>query len=71
MTNDYSRFGEISEVRNIKVFCGTWNVNGKANSEDEGLKPWLLSSHSTGADVLAIGFQEIVDLTPVNVAISV
>eukprot|EP00903_Cladosiphon_okamuranus_P010739 g10150.t1 len=52
----------------ITVFCGTYNVAGK-KSEGEDLGPWL--KQCTGEpDIYAIGFQEIVDLNAVNVAVS-
>jgi phosphatidylinositol-bisphosphatase len=57
------------------VFCGTWNVNGKALKEGN-LADWLYpdGTYFTDgnkrplADVYIIGFQEAVDLNAVNVA---
>ena len=43
----------------LRIFCGTFNVNGK--SPDETLTPWLCADNAV--DVYAIGFQELVDLT--------
>jgi len=50
------------------VFCGTWNVNAK--KQDGSLQDWILPSDNVLADVYAVGFQEIVDLNAMNVAIN-
>ena len=50
---------KYTKFKDIKVFCGTYNVNGK--SPDEFLAPWLCLDDNI--DIYAIGFQEIVDLT--------
>lgn len=44
---------------NLKVFCGTFNVNAKYPSED--LRAWLFVDPKP-VDVYAIGLQEVVDL---------
>lgn len=54
------RENEYMTVNNYRVFCGTFNVNGK--SPDEDLRSWLLVNN-TKTDVYAIGFQEVVDLS--------
>lgn len=52
---------EFTQTNNILVFCGTWNVNAKKPSEDLG--PWLIDSqYPQGADIYALGWQEIVNL---------
>ncbi|CAM9353145.1 unnamed protein product, partial [Choristocarpus tenellus] len=51
----------------ITVFCGTYNVAGK-KPEGEDLSAWL--AHPVEPDLYAVGFQEIVDLNAVNVAVS-
>ena len=43
-------------------------MNGRATLDDEGLSDWLFPNQSGTHDVYVIGFQEIVALTPVNVA---
>lgn len=50
----------------LNVFAGTWNTNGKAPKKDVELGEWLSKGgrDGGGADVLVIGFQEIVPLTP-------
>ena len=50
----------------LNVFAGTWNTNGKAPKKGVELGEWLSKGgrDGRGADVLVIGFQEIVPLTP-------
>ncbi len=50
------------------IFCGTWNVNAK--KQDGGLQDWILPPNQPLADVYAVGFQEIVDLNAMNVALN-
>jgi hypothetical protein len=52
----------------MRLFVGTWNVNGKFPAED--LTPWLCEGADSDAegrltlpDVYVIGLQEMVDLT--------
>lgn len=54
-------------MENRSIFCGTWNVNAKRQEGD--LHSWILPSNQKVADIYAIGFQEIVDLNAMNVAI--
>jgi phosphatidylinositol-bisphosphatase len=53
------------------LYVGTWNVNAKG--KDEGLDEWICSDWGPNGeyapDVVAVGFQEIVDLNAVNVAV--
>jgi hypothetical protein len=56
------RKAEYSEPRDVLFFAGTWNVNGKP--ADEPLEPWLFPPDTQRADIYAIAFQEIVELTP-------
>jgi len=49
-----------------QVFCGTWNVNAKKPDPDEDLLMWL-NQGGEAPDLFCVGFQEIVDLTTVNV----
>ncbi len=58
-----SRVDEYSSSRNITIFAGTYNLNGK--SPGESLIPWLFpDGEENEPDIFAIGFQEIVQLTP-------
>lgn len=58
---------EFTESVSGNIFCGTWNVNGK-KLEGE-LNDWLLPAGETMADIYAVGFQEMVDLNAMNVAL--
>lgn len=53
------------------MYTGTWNVNAKG--KDEPLDAWLCADWGPNADhapdIVAVGFQEIVDLNAVNVAV--
>lgn len=67
---------EYIELDNLRIFCGTFNLNGKLC--DESLASWLctssslnnLESQKSHVDIYAIGFQELVDLTTTNLLIS-
>lgn len=54
------------------MFLGTWNVNAKGK-EGETLDEWLCAdwgpNKEHAPDIVAVGFQEIVDLNAVNVAV--
>ena len=72
---------EYTEYRALRLFVGTWNVNGKVPRE--ALSPWLLDGATAGAgggggasgaavdlpDLYVIGLQEMVDLSVTNVTI--
>ncbi|KAJ1426763.1 Endonuclease/exonuclease/phosphatase [Ochromonadaceae sp. CCMP2298] len=59
---------EFTKPTTCSVFCGTWNVNAK--KQEGGLEEWILPSDAPMADIYAVGFQEIVDLNAMNVAIN-
>jgi len=59
------RINEWTEQKNVSVFVGTYNVNGKAPPTN--LNPWLLLD--TPPDVYVIGFQEIVSLNGKNLVV--
>lgn len=61
---------EFTEYRTVTVFCGTYNVNAKiiADEEIQRLEEWLFPDAGELADIFAVGFQEVVDLNAVNVA---
>lgn len=68
--NDYvtaelnRRQNEFSSTKTIKVFAGTFNLNGVMADDD--LTPWLFPNQedrSNPADIYLIGFQELVELT--------
>ncbi|CAJ0928820.1 unnamed protein product, partial [Mesorhabditis belari] len=77
-----NRSSEITANEKIKVFCGTWNVNGGKNMynvafrNQERIADWLFPNDSNLvtistdiekiADVVAIGLEELVDLNAQN-----
>jgi hypothetical protein len=50
----------------VRVYCGTFNVNGKLPDED--MRPWLCvpCEDQKPIDIYAIGFQELVDLNTMS-----
>lgn len=73
----FTRIRDFSCESSLKVFCGTWNVNTRKllSEEDDqissNLDEWLCQSEfSNSCDIYAIGFQEIIDLSTVNVVIT-
>ncbi len=65
------RVDECSSVHSLSVFCGSWNVNGRKPAADEDLSPWFRSAWANGGspDLVAVGFQEIVDLNAKNLLV--
>ena len=71
-----SKFLEDNEsyisTKPLKVYCGTYNVNGKVENDEHRLLGWLETGllHEAGdPDVFAVGMQEIVDLSAGNVVL--
>jgi inositol polyphosphate 5-phosphatase INPP5B/F len=66
------RESEFMEFRNLRIFCGTFNANGKSPSRIS-IARWLRggdaqdNSTSTMQDCYICSFQEIVDLNAANV----
>lgn len=74
--NDYvqtelsRRASEYSSTRDYTVWCGTFNLNGRSEGLSSDLSPWLCPANSTprkGFDLVAVGFQEIVELSPQHI----
>lgn len=63
---------EFTERRNISVFVGTWNVNGKKPGEN--LAPWLRAGKGTTGgkrpEIYVVGFQEMVELNTQSVLLN-
>uniref|UniRef100_A0A183C0F3 phosphoinositide 5-phosphatase n=1 Tax=Globodera pallida TaxID=36090 RepID=A0A183C0F3_GLOPA len=68
---------EMCTVKSLRVFVGTWNVNGGKNiynvafKENHSLDLWLypltlLDADALNFDLIAVGFEEIVDLNASN-----
>jgi hypothetical protein len=71
--NDYvtaevlRRAPEYTSSKAIRIWCGTFNLNGKSQGASEDLSSWLCStfeSSRSDPEIMAIGFQEIVELSP-------
>ncbi|KAH6634362.1 SacI homology domain-containing protein [Chaetomium sp. MPI-SDFR-AT-0129] len=60
------RSAQYSTNEKIHIFVGTFNLNGKTDGIHEDLSPWLLPRElgSIQPEIIAIGFQEIVELNP-------
>ncbi|ESO88961.1 hypothetical protein LOTGIDRAFT_106380, partial [Lottia gigantea] len=50
------REDEFTNIHPLKIFCGTWNVNGQSPSEP--LNEWLCYDEDP-PDIYALGFQEL------------
>jgi len=61
------RYSEYVVPNKLNIFCGTWNVNAKEPKDE--VKSWLEQNLSFSPDIMALGFQEIVDLNAVNLLI--
>ncbi|KKY17403.1 putative synaptojanin 2 [Phaeomoniella chlamydospora] len=56
-----------SSTRPVHIWVGTFNLNGKTSGLQEDLSPWLHArsqSMKEHPELIAIGFQEIVELSP-------
>ncbi|KAK5079656.1 Inositol-1,4,5-trisphosphate 5-phosphatase 1 [Lithohypha guttulata] len=53
---------ETSE--NVRVWVGTYNLNGKMMGDPSELHKWLDVRKGEGFEVVIVGFQEIVELSP-------
>ncbi|KAJ5122846.1 hypothetical protein N7448_003980 [Penicillium atrosanguineum] len=61
------RASEYSSTKHMRLWVGTFNVNGRDEGPGADLSPWLFpESDEAGEDptIFAVGFQEIVDLSP-------
>ncbi|KAF2759416.1 hypothetical protein EJ05DRAFT_531518 [Pseudovirgaria hyperparasitica] len=61
------RFAEYTSSDTIRIWAGTFNLNGKTNGLRDDLSPWLLpkiDAAQESAEIVAVGFQEIVELSP-------
>lgn len=62
------RLDEFSTTRSVSVFTGTWNLAGRGPS-GESLLPFLFPTKEE-PDILAIGLQEVVPLTPQQILLT-
>lgn len=57
------RRAEFETRDQINLGVGTYNLNGKTMGAHEDLRPWL-DVHDKNLDVIVVGFQELVELSP-------
>ncbi|CEF60029.1 Inositol polyphosphate-related phosphatase domain and Synaptojanin, N-terminal domain and Endonuclease/exonuclease/phosphatase domain and Nucleotide-binding, alpha-beta plait domain and Domain of unknown function DUF1866 domain-containing protein [Strongyloides ratti] len=63
---------ELVVQQNVSVFVGTWNVNGGKNmnniafKHENSLESWIFPDQDKDYDIVAVGFEEIVDLNASN-----
>lgn len=62
------RLDEFSTMRSVSVFTGTWNLAGRGPS-GESLLPFLFPTKEE-PDIIAIGLQEVVPLTPQQILLT-
>jgi hypothetical protein len=58
---------EYTSNRKVRIWTGTFNVNGRSHGASADLSPWLLGhlrDASESPALVAVGFQEIVELSP-------
>lgn len=53
----HRRRSEFVTHESLKIFLGTWNVNGWLLGPEDDLHPWLIQSAE--ADLIVLGFQEL------------
>lgn len=61
------RFNEYSTSNVVQIWVGTFNLNGRGSGVQEDLAAWLwpeIKSLQQHPDIFAVGFQEIVELSP-------
>ena len=61
------RANEYTTSEIINIWAGTFNLNGRGRGTKEDLSAWLcpnLSLSQMSPDIVAVGFQEIVELSP-------
>ncbi|OZJ05244.1 hypothetical protein BZG36_02309 [Bifiguratus adelaidae] len=59
------RIDEYSSRSHLQIWVGTYNLNGR-NFNDESMRPWLWTFNDIKKmhDLVVVGFQEIVELSP-------
>lgn len=62
------RAATFSSTETIRIWVGTFNLNGRLDGLGEDISPWLFPKLPESADqlpeIFAVGFQEIVELSP-------
>lgn len=63
----YKRTAEFTSQRDIRIWAGTLNLNGRSTGLNHDLSPWLcpaVDPSQQSPEIVAVGFQEIVELSP-------
>lgn len=55
---------EFETSETVRVWVGTYNLNGQRMSDVTQLRKWLNVRSGEGYDIVVVGFQEIVELSP-------
>lgn len=58
---------EYTTTEDIRIYVGTFNVNGRRGNRQEDLSAWLCPEFNLpqqNPEIVAVGFQEIVELSP-------
>jgi synaptojanin len=61
------RATEYTSSRPIRIWCGTFNLNGKSEGPSDDLSLWLCpttNGSKPDPEIMVVGFQEIVELSP-------
>ncbi|KAI9800582.1 MAG: inositol polyphosphate 5-phosphatase [Piccolia ochrophora] len=64
------RAAEYSSAKTINIWAGTLNLNGRTTGIESDLTPWLcpeVVSSQQNPEIVAVGFQEIVELSPQHI----
>ncbi|CDR94681.1 endonuclease/exonuclease/phosphatase family protein, putative [Babesia bigemina] len=56
-----------ASLGNLVIWCGTWNMNGAALSNQDNIHDWMASGAENGAEVFVFFLQEFVELSVLNV----
>ena len=70
LTENVFRASEFASTKEIRIWAGTMNLNGRGNGIGEDLSPWLcpeVDAASRYPHIVAVGFQEIVELSPQHI----
>ncbi len=64
-----TRTAEYSSPKQIRIWVGTFNLNGRTTGIRDDLSSWLCPSLDPAAqpDLVVVGFQEIVELSPQHI----
>lgn len=58
------RSDEFESSQTMRVWVGTYNLNGKIMNDASELSKWLDVRRGEGFEIVVVGFQEIVELSP-------